>query len=242
LKARIAKLNPKSRASQSKIQNLKSKMESASAKTYVPQCGARAESGRAPLVVWAVAAVAALIPASLIVAAPLLLARGHTALALPIYEAFSYLCHQLPERSLHLEGRKLAVCSRCTGLYFGFALSVLLYPLARSLKRVDTPHIGWLLLATVPIIVDWALGATGVWDNTHLSRFLTGALFSVTAAVYVVPGLVDLAQSFRLRKGTVAEEGVARSSKQGEAVLLTRAAADPTRPAQSDYGSPSTRI
>src|SRR4051812_27685674 len=168
----------------------------APAKTYLPQFGARAASRRAPLFVWAATAFAALIPAGLIVAAPLLLARGHTALALPIYEAFSYLCHQLPERSLHLEGQKLAVCSRCTGIYFGFALSVLLYPLARSLKRVDTPRLRWLLLSTVPIIVDWTLGATGLWDNTHLSRFLTGALFGTTAAVYVVPGLIDLGQSF----------------------------------------------
>jgi uncharacterized membrane protein len=211
----------------------------APANTYEPQCGPRAPSRRAPLVVWAVAAVAALVPAGLIVAAPLLLAGGHTTLALPIYEAFSYLCHQLPERSLHLEGHKLAVCSRCTGIYFGFALSVLLYPLARSLKRVDTPHVGWLLLATLPIVVDWALGVTGLWDNTHLSRFLTGALFGTTAAVYVVPGLIDLGQSLRRRVGARRE---ARSTEQSAAVVATLAAGEPARSAQSDYGSPSSRI
>jgi uncharacterized membrane protein len=220
----------------------------APADTYVPQCGAREQSLRAPLVVWAATAVVALIPASLIVVAPLLLARGHTALALPIYEAFSYLCHQLPERSLHLEGQKFAVCSRCTGLYFGFALSVLLYPLARSLKRVDTPRLWWLLLATVPVILDWALTVLGLWENTHLSRFLTGALFSVVAAVYVVPGLVDLGQSLGRRFGAVAG-GAARSAKQGDNdAVLTRATAveppraAPIRSAPSDYGSPSSRI
>jgi uncharacterized membrane protein len=218
------------------------------ADTYVPQCGARAEGGRAPLVVWAATVVVALIPAGLIVIAPLLLASGHTALALPIFEAFSYLCHQLPERSLHLEGQKLAVCSRCTGLYFGFALSVLLYPLARSLKRVDTPRLRWLLLATVPVIMDWALTVFGLWENTHLSRFLTGALFSVVAAVYIVPGLIDLGQSLGRRFGAVAGGGAAHSAKQGDDAVLTRAAAvEPTRAeamrsAPSDYGSPSSRI
>jgi uncharacterized membrane protein len=218
----------------------------APADTYVPQFGARTERGRAPVVVWAATAVVALIPAFLIVAAPLLLSSGHTALALPIYEAFSYLCHQLPERSLHLEGQKLAVCSRCTGLYFGFALSVLLYPLARSLKRVDTPRLRWLLLATVPVILDWSLTFLGLWKNTHLSRFLTGALFSVVAAVYVVPGLIDLGQSFSRRFGTKA--GVRSGGQSDSAAVLTQAAAveptraEPVRSAPSDYGSPSSRI
>jgi uncharacterized membrane protein len=220
------------------------------ADTYIPQFGARAGRGRAPVIVWAATAVVALIPAILIVAAPLLLAGGHTALALPIYEAFSYLCHQLPERSLHLEGQKLAVCSRCTGLYFGFALGVLLYPLARSLKRVDTPRLQWLLLATVPVIFDWSLTVLGLWENTHLSRFLTGALFSVVAAVYIVPGLLDLVQNLLGRRFRVIAEGEgARSGKQSDdAAVLTRATvvepagAKPIRSAPSDYGSPSSRI
>jgi uncharacterized membrane protein len=209
----------------------------APAKNYVPQCAARGEAGRGPLLVWAILTIIALIPASLIVAAPLLLAHGHSAGALVIYEIFGKFCHQLPERSLHLEGQQLAVCSRCTGLYFGFALSVLLYPLARSLKRVDTPRLLWLLVATVPIIVDWSLGITGLWANTHLSRFLTGALFSTVAAVYVVPGLLDLGRSLGRRI-------VARSHEDEEDDKLVAAVGivAPVNSAPSDYGSPSSRI
>jgi uncharacterized membrane protein len=206
----------------------------APAKTYVPQCAAREETGRGPLLLWLILVIIALIPASLIVAAPLLLASGHTASALLIYEMFGKLCHQLPERSLHLEGQQLAVCSRCTGLYLGFALSVLFYPLARSLKRVDTPGLLWLLLATIPIIVDWSLGVTGLWANTHLSRFLTGALFSTTAAIYVVPGLIDLGQSIRRRFEAKSHE----THQPAATVQLVT----PQRAAPSDYGSPSSRI
>ena len=208
----------------------------APANSYVPQCATPAQSVRTPLIIWSVVAIIALIPAGLIVAAPLLLASGHISFALAIYEIFSYLCHQLPERSFHIEGQKFAVCSRCTGIYFGFALSVLLYPLARSLKRVDTPHIIWLLLATTPITVDWLLGVTGLWANTHPSRFLTGALFSAAAAVYVVPGLIDLGQSIRRRFD-------ARSREQHQAVVaVVSEDLAPERSAPSDYGSPSSRI
>jgi uncharacterized membrane protein len=209
----------------------------APADSYVPQCGARARSVRGPVFVWAILAAVALAIVGLIVAAPLLVAHGHTSLAAAIYEVFGKLCHQIPERSLHLEGHKFAVCSRCTGIYAGFALSVLCYPLARSLKRVDTPRLLWLLLAVVPITVDWSLGFFDVWANTHLSRFLTGALLGSVAAVYVVPGLIDLCQEIWRR----AHARSTRPSRPAAAAKTTRAVSLPSS-APSDYGSPSSRI
>ena len=47
----------------------------------------------------------------------------------------------------------------------------------------------WLLLAALPTSVDFLLGVTGLWANTHTSRALTGALVGAVAALYVVPGL-----------------------------------------------------
>jgi uncharacterized membrane protein len=138
----------------------------------------------AVLVVWA------------IIGAPLLQASDHSAIAAVIYKAFSYLCHQIPERSFHLAGHQFAVCSRCTGLYAGFAFATLGYPLIRSLKRTDTPRIIWLLLAAVPLTIDFALGYFSLWQNNHASRFITGALLGAVAAFYIVPGLTDLSLKF----------------------------------------------
>jgi len=135
--------------------------------------------------------IACLLVAS-IVAAPVAQATGHTVLAVFLYKTFSYLCHQIPERSFHLAGHKFAVCSRCTGLYSGFALATLIYPLMRSLKRKDTPRLIWLVLAAIPIAVDFLLGYFNIWQNTHLSRFLTGALLGSAAVFYIVPGLIEL--------------------------------------------------
>jgi uncharacterized membrane protein len=207
----------------------------APADSYVRQCAPRSQGERAPLFVWAMVAGVALGLVGLIIAAPLLMANGHDRLGLAIYEAFGRLCHQLPERSLHLEGHKLAVCSRCTGLYAGFALSVLLYPLARSLKRVDTPRRIWLLLAVLPIGVDWSVGFFGLWANTHLSRFMTGALFSAVAAFYILPGLIDLGQSIVRRRD-------ARLQEPEQAASATQSAPFQSSPAPSDYSSPSSRI
>ena len=128
----------------------------------------------------------------LIVGAPFFLAHGHPEFASPVYKAFSFVCHQIPERSFHLSGHQFGVCSRCTGLYTGFAVAALIYPLARSLTRTDTPSRVWLILAAAPLAIDFALGYFSIWPNTQLSRFSTGALLSSGAVFYIMPGLIQL--------------------------------------------------
>jgi uncharacterized membrane protein len=154
------------------------------------------------LIPYLITAALVLAFASLIVIAPVALAHGHNVSAFVIYEMFGRVCHQIPERSFYVEGHPFAVCARCTGIYFGFAAGVLLYPLVRSLRRGDAPARKWLLWASVPALLDFALGFFGVLENTHLSRFLTGALLGAVAAFYVVPGLMDLSRmSFRRKAG-----------------------------------------
>jgi uncharacterized membrane protein len=153
---------------------------------------------RRSVIVWLMATTLTLSFVSLIIIAPLALAHGHDFSALVIYKSFSRFCHQIPERSFYIEGHPFAVCARCTGIYFGFAAGVLLYPLLRSLEREDAPARKWLLLALVPVALDFALDFFGIWQNTHLTRFVTGALVGAVVAFYVVPGLLDLSRmSFR---------------------------------------------
>lgn len=135
----------------------------------------------------------------LILAAPIAQAGGHTALASAIYSSFSFVCHQIPERSFHLAGHKFGVCSRCTGLYSGFAIAALVYPLVRSLRSSETPRLFWLFLAAMPLAIDFSLGYFNIWHNNHLSRFMTGALLSSVAVFYIIPGLIELSSTLAQR-------------------------------------------
>ena len=150
--------------------------------------------------VWATVTSVAALLVVLVVAAPLA-ADQVPGFASPIYEVFSYLCHQIPERSFHLAGHPFAVCSRCTGLYAGFALATLALPLVRSLKRTDTPHVIWLLLSAVPLAIDFGLTYFEIWQNNHFTRVTTGALFGAVTALYVVPGLIELSTNVQRRLG-----------------------------------------
>lgn len=147
---------------------------------------------RRPLLFWAVTAAIVVSLVSLIVVAPLAAASGHNEIAGAIYHAFSPLCHQRPDRSYFLDGHPLGVCSRCTGIYFGFALTLLAYPLVRSLRTTTAPARKWLFLAALPLAIDFSLTFFGIWDNTHTSRLLTGLLLGSVAVFYIMPGIVDL--------------------------------------------------
>lgn len=172
---------------------------------YVPQVArVRVALGRA-VGAWLLALAGSLFFVSLVVAAPLLAARGHSLLSWSIYRLFAPLCHQIPERSFYLAGHPLAVCARCAGVYAGFVSCLFVYPLVRSLRRTDAPARAWLFAAALPTAVDFLINFTGVWHNTHLSRLLTGALLGAAAVFYVVPGLVELAQG--RRRKTRAREG-----------------------------------
>lgn len=154
-----------------------------------------AGASRGAIAVWLSVSATALIVVGLIVAAPFAQSLGHPEFAASIYKTFSFVCHQIPERSFHLGGHLFGVCSRCTGLYTGFAVAALIYPLARSLKRTDTLSRLWLIMAAVPLAIDFSLTYFGIWSNTHLSRFFTGALLSSVAVFYIMPGLIELSSA-----------------------------------------------
>ena len=139
----------------------------------------------------------ALVWLGVICAAPWLAARHDYTSALLIYGSFSAICHQLPERSFHLLGYPLAVCARCTGIYAGFLIGLLLYPFARRLEDETMPARGWLIAAAVPTMIDFTGGLVGVFTNTFLtntflSRAVTGLIAGAAAAFYILPGVVAI--------------------------------------------------
>ncbi len=183
-----------------------------------------------PLIFWLVSATAMMLIVALIVIAPVAAASGHTEMAEGIYRGFGIFCHQRPDRSYFIEGHKLGVCSRCTGLYAGFAFTLFLYPLLRSLRSVSIPPRRVLFLAALPLLVDFSLTFLGIWENTHTSRLLTGALLGSVTVFFVMPGIVDLS----LRGVT----GLNTSPR----ATFTLASPESIAAAPSDYSAPERRI
>jgi uncharacterized membrane protein len=125
-----------------------------------------------------------------IIAAPYLLAENHLTSSSILYQFFSSICHQIPDRSFHYWGYPLGVCSRCTGIYGGFLAGLLLYPLLRSVRNGRFPARWWLIAATIPMVLDFAVDYTKILGNTFSSRTLTGLLFGSVAAFFILPGFI----------------------------------------------------
>ena len=168
---------------------------------YVPQLAGRGARRRG-WCAWALVAAAALLLLAAVVGAPLLAARTGGAASFVLYHSLAAVGHQRPERSLCLAGHPLAVCARCFGVYAGFAAAALAYPLLRPILRTYAPARVWLLAAALPTSVDFLLGYTGLWANTHLSRALTGAWLGAWAVFFVMPGFVDLAVRYAKGRGS----------------------------------------
>jgi uncharacterized membrane protein len=184
---------------------------------------------------WLVVAAGSVGTIALILAAPLALRNGLPFLGLTLYRAFSYLCHQIPERSFFIAGHPFAVCSRCFGLYAGFMTAVVFYPLVRSIRSTETPSRKWLFVAAVPMAIDFSVEFFGLGHNTHFSRFSTGALLGAVAVFFVMPGLVELALR-DWRGKSRAPTGAPDANSPASLVPQS----DPSTP--SDYSAPHRRI
>jgi len=149
------------------------------------------------MIVYAVLLALSILWVALILAAPWLMAERHFVSSAVIYQGFSAVCHQAPERSFYFHGRPMGVCSRCASIYAGFIIGLLLYPFLRDLREDRFPP-RWILIgAAIPTAIDFTGGVLGLFANTFLSRALTGILFGAVAAFYVTPGLVSALNDWR---------------------------------------------
>ncbi len=107
-----------------------------------------------------------------------------------IYIFFSKVCHQQDERSFHLLGYELGVCSRCLWIYTGFFIGTAVYPLKYRVNNITVPSLWILSAAAIILMIDVVLDSTGIWQNTFFSRSVTGFFIGFVLPFYVIPGFV----------------------------------------------------
>ncbi len=122
-----------------------------------------------------------------LVAAPWLMCHGDELVATLLYRSFALVCHQRGARAFHWCGWPLAVCARCSGIYAGALLGLLLYPCWQRLATPVLPARRYLALAVTPLLLDWALGVLGIIDGHAVIRMATGLLAGGVAVFYLLP-------------------------------------------------------
>ncbi len=102
-----------------------------------------------------------------------------------IMTGFSAVCHQLPERTLHIDHVSIAVCHRCSGIYLGLVVMVLCFPVVRGLAILSSWAAALLAMSLGVLAFDWLAPYLGIVENTPLSRFGTGLFFGCMAGYYL---------------------------------------------------------
>lgn len=77
-------------------------------------------------------------------------------------------CHQMPERSFFVKGYQFPICARCTGVFIGELLSIVLIILGLRISVFFT----FPLLALMGI--DWLIQEKRIRESTNLRRLITG--------------------------------------------------------------------
>lgn len=140
-------------------------------------------------------ALASVVWLVLLIATPL----APSSLATLIYAAGSIVCHQIPERSFHLDGFQLPVCARCLGIYAGAAAAASVHAVGllatdstwwRSLSPRAARTV--FLVSALPTLLTVGLEWGGVWRGTNAVRAIAGIALGVGGGLVVMTAVATL--------------------------------------------------
>lgn len=128
----------------------------------------------------------------LIFLAPIFMSTGETGKKISsfIYLFFSKVCHQKDERSFHLFGHNLGVCSRCVWIYAGFFIGTLIYPFIKKINNVKLPSIWYLIIPVFLLGADVMSDSFGIFPNTFFTRSVTGFIIGFVLVFFLLPGFL----------------------------------------------------
>lgn len=87
-------------------------------------------------------------------------------------------CHQMVDRSFFYKGKQFPVCARCTGVFAGHFIAVILFLIKRQISFKAC-------CALIGIMgIDWGVQEVGIKQSTNVRRVISGfcgglGLFSI---------------------------------------------------------------
>lgn len=114
-------------------------------------------------------------------------------LAAPLRLIYQPVCHQIPERCVTVAGQTAAVCARCTGLYLGGTLGLLMT--ATLYGRLRAPSRIWLAVAVAPSLIDFVSGFVGGPSLENVPRLLVAVPAGMMLGWFLGEGLSALGGS-----------------------------------------------
>ena len=102
-------------------------------------------------------------------------------------------CHQMEERSFHFKGYQFPVCARCTGVFLGEIIAIVL--LLLGIKINIFVSIALLLIMGF----DWFIQYIKLLQSTNIRRLITGTLTGIGLTFiyyYLIVLIINIVISF----------------------------------------------
>ncbi|HEX9804544.1 MAG TPA: DUF2085 domain-containing protein, partial [Candidatus Dojkabacteria bacterium] len=136
--------------------------------------------------------------------APIFTILGLEFFSRPIYWLYSFSCHQLAHRSLHIRDEQCAWCTRDTFIWGGILLAAILVP-QLNIKKF---RIYWAIPFVIPIALDGGIqtiatmlgfgGGSDFYTSTNFMRAVTGGIFGIGMGL-MLGSLVYNSQEMEIR-------------------------------------------
>jgi len=118
-----------------------------------------------------------------------------------LYRIGYAVCHQLPERTIFIDGKQLPVCARCIGIYIGSLISIffILFSKRRKSNAIPVRYISFTFVFLMCIMaIDGVTSYFGIRETTNSLRLLTGLSVGIPLPFFIYPILMDnLSESSR---------------------------------------------
>jgi uncharacterized membrane protein len=98
-----------------------------------------------------------------------------------VYTSGDRLCHQQASRSLFLNGNQMPFCSRCTAIWGGLVVGLVI--ILFFTIELDTRVMVFLILAVAPIGIDGVGQLFQLWESTNLIRVISGILTGIICGI-----------------------------------------------------------
>lgn len=102
----------------------------------------------------------------------------------------SFVCHQIPERTIQIDGKLLPLCARCTGIYTGFFLGALYQFILWQTRIRELPNLK-ISLSSISIlgflIIDSLGSHFSLWSLSNYPRLILGLLGGASISLFLFP-------------------------------------------------------
>lgn len=126
-----------------------------------------------------------------ILAAPILKHLGWEQSSEILYALFSRVCHQDSARSFFLCSEPVGVCYRCSAIYFGFFIGMIILPVVQIFLRRFVPGRVFFAIIFLPMTIDVLLNVAGIHGSTVATRIGTGLVFGAGMPLFLIPMCIE---------------------------------------------------